>query len=57
MNDEIKGLSWNHTWDITYLPKNKKPIGSNWVYKIKYKPNGEVERYKAKLVDKGYNKR
>lgn len=33
-------------------PLGKKPIDSKRVYKIKYKPNGELERYKACLVAK-----
>nr|KAJ0191767.1 hypothetical protein LSAT_V11C800422600 [Lactuca sativa] len=57
MNEEMKALHRNHTWEITNLPKNRKPIGCKWVFKIKYKSNGEVERYKARLVAKGYNQR
>ena len=37
------------------MPKGKKPIGSKWVYRVKYKPNGEIDRYKAHLVAKWYN--
>ena len=37
------------------LPKGKKLIGSKWVYHVKYKPNGEIDRYKEHLVAKGYN--
>ncbi|GJZ17671.1 ribonuclease H-like domain-containing protein [Tanacetum coccineum] len=36
---------------------NRKPIGSKWVFRIKYKSNGEVERYKAKLVAKGFSQK
>ena len=35
------------------LPQNKKPINNSWIYKTKYKANGDVDRYKARLVIKG----
>lgn len=34
---------------------NKQPIGCKWVYKITFRSNGTIERYKAQLVAKGYN--
>ena len=55
MKCEIDALESNHTWDIVPLPKDKKPVRCKCVYKIKYKPNGEVDKYKAKLVAKSYN--
>ncbi|KAJ9542625.1 hypothetical protein OSB04_029131 [Centaurea solstitialis] len=54
MQTEIKALEKNGTWTLEYLPKGKRAIDSKWVYKIKFKPNGEVERYKARLVAKGF---
>jgi len=57
MAREIEALKRNDTWNVTYLPHNKKPIGCKWVYKIKYKANGSLERYKAHLVAKDYNQR
>ena len=57
MRHEIKALEDNHTWEITKLPKDKKAIGCKWVYKIKYKADGDIDRFKARLVDKGYNQK
>ena len=55
MSKEIKDLEDNQTWNLTSLPPNKKAIGGKWVYKIKYKVYGTIERYKARLVAKRYN--
>ncbi|KAJ0801453.1 putative RNA-directed DNA polymerase [Helianthus annuus] len=57
MNSEMEALYRNNTWVLVDLPKGRKPIGCKWVYRVKYKANGEVERYKARLVAKGFNQR
>ncbi|GJX27292.1 ribonuclease H-like domain-containing protein, partial [Tanacetum coccineum] len=57
MNAKIEALNKNHTWIITDLSANRKPIGSKWIFKIKYRENGEIERYKARLVVKDFNQR
>ncbi|KAJ0830242.1 putative RNA-directed DNA polymerase [Helianthus annuus] len=57
MNCEMEALNRNNTWVVVDLPKGRKPIGCKWVYKIKYKANGEIERYKARLVAKGFNQK
>lgn len=54
---EIKALEDNDTWCIVDSPLGVKAIGSKWVCKIKYKSNSEVDRYKARLVARGYNQR
>nr|GEV97974.1 putative reverse transcriptase, RNA-dependent DNA polymerase, Gag-polypeptide of LTR copia-type [Tanacetum cinerariifolium] len=53
MQQEIKAFYKNETWTLEELPEGKRPIDSKWVYKTKFKSNGEVERYKARLVAKG----
>ncbi|KAL5834317.1 hypothetical protein ACOSQ3_013892 [Xanthoceras sorbifolium] len=55
MNTELEALQLNKTWSLVPLPIGHKPIGCKWVYKIKYKYDGTIERYKACLVAKGYN--
>jgi hypothetical protein len=54
MTDELKALEANNTWSLTHLPLGKHPIGSKWVYKVKLKVDGSLERYKARLVAKSY---
>lgn len=50
MKKEFNALESNHTWDIAPLSPYKKAIPCKWVYKIKYKADGSVERYKSRLV-------
>ena len=50
MIKEIDALEVNNTWGIEELPSGKKPINCKWVYKVKYKSDGSIGRYKARLV-------
>jgi Reverse transcriptase (RNA-dependent DNA polymerase) len=54
MDDEIRAIEKNDTWELTSLPRGHKAIDVKWVYKKKMNPQGEVEKYKARLVAKGY---
>ncbi|RVW12197.1 Retrovirus-related Pol polyprotein from transposon RE1 [Vitis vinifera] len=55
MDLEIAALHRNQTWDLVEQPSEVNLIGCKWVYKLKHKPDGSIERYKAQLVAKGYN--
>ena len=55
MEEELRALEENRTWDIVNLPPMKKPKGCRWVFTMKYLSDGKIERYKARLVAKGYN--
>jgi len=48
MNKEIDALLLNHSWEFVDLPPGKKAISSKWVYKVKLKSDGTLERFKAR---------
>ncbi|RVW73980.1 Retrovirus-related Pol polyprotein from transposon RE1 [Vitis vinifera] len=54
MNEEMKLLQKNETWELVECPSVKKPVGCRWIYTVKYKSDGSIERFKARLVAKGY---
>lgn len=53
MDEEYKCLLENDTWELTNLPSNKHPIPCKWVFKTKTDENGQIVKYKARLVIKG----
>ncbi|KAL5716460.1 hypothetical protein ACHQM5_018147 [Ranunculus cassubicifolius] len=55
MQEEFNALTHTHTWVLVPPHPSMNPVGCRWVFKKKYKANGEVERYKARLVAKGYH--
>jgi hypothetical protein len=54
MREEYDSLVINNTWTLVPLPAGRKPVSGKWVFKIKQGANGEVERYKARLVARGF---
>ncbi|GAU50271.1 hypothetical protein TSUD_131240 [Trifolium subterraneum] len=54
---EIEAIEANNTWELTDLPNEAKSIRVKWVYKTKYNENGQVDKYKARLVVKGYSQK
>ena len=54
MQDEINLIHNNHTWSLVSLPPGKKAITSRWVFKLKEDPSGQLSRYKARLVARGF---
>lgn len=43
MNTELEALERNGTWDIVHFPPGKNAIGSEWMYKTRYKSDGTIE--------------
>jgi hypothetical protein len=47
-------LMSNGTWEITDCLNGCKPIGCKWIFKNKLRPDGTIEKYKPRLVAKGF---
>ncbi|RVW87693.1 Retrovirus-related Pol polyprotein from transposon TNT 1-94 [Vitis vinifera] len=57
MKDEMKSMKDNSVWDLVELPKGVKPIGCKWIFKIKQDSKGNIVRYMARLVAKGFTQK
>lgn len=57
MTKEHDALLQNDTWELVPPDSSQKVVGCKWVYRIKYKPDNSIERYKARLVVKGFHQR
>ncbi|GJR60005.1 ribonuclease H-like domain-containing protein [Tanacetum coccineum] len=57
MNQQMDVLLRNGTWELVDLPEGRKAIGSKWIYKIKFRSSGEIDRYKARLVAQGFGQK
>ena len=57
MADELESIRQNDVWSLVKLPPNKRVLGNRWLFKAKTDPNGRIERFKARLVIKGYSQR
>ncbi|KAH9717402.1 retrovirus-related pol polyprotein from transposon RE2 [Citrus sinensis] len=54
MEDEYNALIKNETWTLIPNDSSYKLIGNKWVYKVKENPDGTINKYKARLVVKGF---
>ncbi|CAI7865939.1 unnamed protein product [Closterium sp. NIES-53] len=57
MESELKSIEENGTWELVELPEGRKAITSKWLFKIKSDADGKIERYKSRLVVKGYQQK
>jgi len=55
ISKELTSLEAARTWDVVECPKGVNIIGCKWVFKIKRNAAGEIDKYKACLVAKGYS--
>ena len=52
--EKMNDLRKNGTWEVVDLPIDQKTVGCKWLFIVKCKADDSVERFKAKLVAKGF---
>jgi hypothetical protein len=57
MEEEYNALIQNKTWHLVPPSNNKNLIDCKWVYRIKKRSDGTIDRYEARLVAKGFKQR
>ena len=55
--DEIDSITRLESWSLVDLPPGAKQMGLKWIFKIKRNSDGSINKYKSRLVAKGYVQR
>jgi hypothetical protein len=55
MESELESMEKNKAWELTELPPGRTAISTKWVYRYKWDENGNIIRYKARLVARGFS--
>ena len=54
MEKELEALRKASTWTVVERPPGKNIVGCKWVFRIKKNALGQIEKYKARLVARGF---
>lgn len=57
VKEEIDALMKNETWDLVPKPKDPQHVSCKWVYRLKRKADGSIDRYKERLVARGFSQK
>ena len=53
----MESLISNRTWKLVDLPPGCKTIGCKWVLRKNLKPDGSIDKFKARLIAKGFKQK
>ena len=54
MDEEIEYIEKKKTWELVDLPKDKDVISVKWIYKTKQDVDGNVQKHKERMVERGF---
>ncbi|KAK1664324.1 hypothetical protein QYE76_052483 [Lolium multiflorum] len=54
MREEFAALCQNQTWVLVPRPPGVNIVGSKWIFKTKHRPDGTIDKHKARLVAHGF---
>lgn len=57
MLDELASFSEQNVWELVDIPPGHSTVSIKWIFKVKVGEDGQVERYKARLVGRGFSQR
>jgi len=57
VNEELRAHRENNTWNVVERPKSGRTLSTRWVFSLKRDRAGNIERYKARLVARGFEQR
>lgn len=57
MEDELRSIHRNNTWDLVPLPLDRQAISTKWVFRVKTNANGSIAKLKARLVARGFQQK
>jgi hypothetical protein len=55
MMEEYNSIMKNDVWEVVPRPEGKSVVTSRWLYKLKHAANGNIEKYKACFVARGFS--
>ena len=57
MEEKIRMIEKNNTWELVAIPRERKVISLKWIYKIKLNQEGDIQKFKTRLVAKGFTQK
>ena len=54
MQEKYSSIMKNDVWEVVPRPEGKSMVTSRWLYKVKHAADGSIEKFKARLVARGF---